>query len=352
MDSRCDQAGLRTDVVEPDLVAEAEHELIALVLARALLSALEHRGEPSRELQTSVPQKDLTKEELKILFENLGPYSNILNASGAKLLIYLYSCFQKFKWLQETIKTISSAIRFLNIIRYFYKNLVQAKHGRVLSGELHIVLVGEGSFNNQVCPAELLIPGDSITDTILYSPWNCSIDANVAYGIATGDLQLQHRHFWNNQAMEQQQPQVPDHWNSIRAQHQEFVPEIILGPITANADLITALADWINLYNRNRIIIPYAAGGNLAHWLPSVPLYQIIGAIAVLLKIIPPHKATIHLAADLEYGEAAQPNVERLNAQYVYTPAGTVMTTQNMQFTEFPRLYDVFRTIFNPAPPQ
>ncbi|KAG9276815.1 hypothetical protein AMEX_G9166 [Astyanax mexicanus] len=305
--------------------------------------------------------KDMPMEQLKGILDGLGPYSNTINENGAQLMIHIIYQFQKFfKWVETAMTTVSTAIIFLNIIRYFYKQIILPILQKPLyvEGGLHIVLVGEGSFNDQVRPADWLIPGSCITDTILYSPWNCSIDAKVAYGIAWGDLELCHRHFENYQAPMQQQPQVPDHWNSIRAHPRQPVPEIILGPMKSTADWLThslASDDQKRLYcTYTRFIIPYPPGGALADSLPEMPLYKIIGVIEILLKAIPPHEATIHLAADFKYRGDTQPDVEMLNDQYAYTPAGTVMTTQNVQFNKpkFPMLYGLFRSMFRPAPPQ
>ncbi|KAL7873940.1 hypothetical protein SRHO_G00049100 [Serrasalmus rhombeus] len=213
-------------------------------------------------------------------------------------------------------------------------------------GGLHIVLVGDGSISDQIRPTDWFVPLDTITDTILYPPWNCAIDAKVAYGISTGRILPEHRVFRNGKPQEP----LPERWNSMAGQQTTGVPEIILGPMRNDADWImklTALADWMALLkDHRRLVIPYPPGGVLADWLPVVPLDRIIAVIAFLLKIIPPYKATVHLAAGLQYRGTTPADVEMWQDLYTHTPNSTVMTTQNMEHCEHPMLYSILRSMF------
>ncbi|XP_072534774.1 uncharacterized protein [Salminus brasiliensis] len=292
--------------------------------------------------------KEVTIEEVKMALENLGPYNACLNANGEIVLRFIRQLPEIYQILSKLVHVAKGAVLCVNLIRYFYKQLTQNldESGIELGdGGLHIVLVGDGSISDQVRPANWLVPLDTISDTVLYPPWNCSIDAKVAYGISTGGIQPEHRAF----SQEIEVEHLPDQWNFMRAEQTHPVPEIILGPMTAKADWSTqlmALADsFAVLRRRKRFIIPYPPGG--ADWLPKEPLDEIIAVIAVLLMVLPPYKATIHLAAGLKYRGPASPDMETLMEQYAYTPDGTMMTTQNLQFTEYPMLYSVLRSMFN-----
>ncbi|KAL7887775.1 hypothetical protein AOLI_G00054960 [Acnodon oligacanthus] len=308
-----------------------------------------------RALWTKTPkrEKKLDKEFPKSLetmktaevheaLKNLGSYSNTVDPNGQKLLDYLSNLSDKiFHW----IKAANGAIICLNLVRYFHKMLTEAEVSEDV--DLHIVLVGDGSISDQVRPADWLVPLNTITDTILYPPWNCAIDANVAYGISTGCMLPEHGVFRNGEP----QGPLPERWNSMAAQQTTGVPEIILGPMRTDADWmmkLTALADWMALLkDRRRLIIPYPPGGVLADWLPAVPLDRIIAVIAFLLKILPPYKATVHLAAGLQHRGATPPDVEMWQDLYACTPDGTVMSTQDMERREYPMLYSILRSMFH-----
>ncbi|KAL7873941.1 hypothetical protein SRHO_G00049110 [Serrasalmus rhombeus] len=326
-------------------------------------------------------EKKTRREELLEALEKLGPCSNVIDENGEMVLNCLSSIDlnpgafvirQDFQWMT------TEKVLCLNLVRYFYKNLKKSEVSedvdqpsedvdqpsedvdkpsedvdqRSEDGELHIVLVGKGSISDQIHPADWFVPLDTITDTILYPPWNCAIDAKVAYGISTGSILPEHRVFKTRF-----QGPLPERWNSMAAQQTTGVPEIILGPMRNDADSITKLSDlaeWkVLLKYRNRLIIKYQPGGVFANWLPEVALYKIIGVIAFLLRIFK-KKATIHLAAGLEYNGTTPLNERKLQEQYAYTKSGNVMSTRSrlsipnlklstlykFLFTEFNKLHE------------
>ncbi|XP_017542484.1 uncharacterized protein LOC108414189 [Pygocentrus nattereri] len=310
-------------------------------------------------------EKKTPREELLEALENLGPYSNVIDKNGATVLNCLPSIVlslgasgtcQAFKWITTEV----GKVLCLNLVRYFCKTLKKSEvseefdlgsedgelHG--VDRELHIVLVGKGSISDQTHPANRLVPLKNITDTILYPPWNCAIDGNVAYGISAGCILPEHRVFRNGEP----QGPLPERWNSMAAQPGAEVPKITLGPMRNNADWmmnLTALAQWKDLFrDHRRLVIPYPPGGVFAKWLPEVALYKIIGVIAFLLWIFK-KKATIHLAAGLEYRGTKPLDERKLQEQYAYTRSGTVMSTENMELYDFSTLYELLRTTFNEA---
>ncbi|XP_036434421.1 uncharacterized protein LOC118813286 [Colossoma macropomum] len=301
-------------------------------------------------------ERKKSREEVLDALENLGPYSEAIDACGDTVLKYMGSIVsqmcssvvsQAFKW----ITTEDGKVLCLNLVRYFYERLTKSADSQKVdvcsgSGELHIVLVGKGSISDQTRPADCFVPLNTITDTILYPPWNCAIDAKVAYGISTGDILPEHRDFgdWTPQRP------LPEVWNSMKDRQGKRVPEIILGPLTTDADFILKLTAFLNSVSlwedRKRLIIMYSPGGFLARWLPEVTLYQIVGVIAVLLWILR-SKATIHLAAGLQSRGTPPAEMEAMWQElYAYTPNGTVMTTQNMEHGEFNMLYNLLCTAF------
>ncbi|XP_072534773.1 uncharacterized protein [Salminus brasiliensis] len=257
--------------------------------------------------------------------KDLSPTSvtNIIDTNGR----YVLDCIRHQMFGLANLQTLAcNQVLCLQLVRYFYKKLSNAAVQR--PGGLHIVLVGDGSFTDQIHPVIWLVPLDTISDTVLYSPWNCSIDAKVAYGISTGGIQPKHRAF-RRRSPEMEHQERPPNWNCMRAQYQNHIPEIILGPKRTFSDDVRQLGDIANvkelLKKHNRLVILYELNDGL-------PLYQIIGVIAFLLRFMPPYKATIHLAAGLEYRGPASPNVQMLREQYAYTPEGTMMTLKNRQF--------------------
>ncbi|XP_048042515.1 uncharacterized protein LOC125266088 [Megalobrama amblycephala] len=136
--------------------------------------------------------------QLKNLIKNLGGYSLSMNQNERTIMDYIMgTCTDStvVSWLQREI----NQIQFVNLIRFFMERLgpYLPKSREDGASHTHIVFVGHGTLADQFMPAGGLVPLPSITDTILYSPWNCSIDACAASAIAHGLIQVTNRTFYN-----------------------------------------------------------------------------------------------------------------------------------------------------------
>ncbi|KAI4871456.1 hypothetical protein NFI96_004187 [Prochilodus magdalenae] len=317
-----------------------------------LAAGLEYKGHPPPNVQmwqnlyaytpdgTVMTTKNMERHQALVkmpevheALRNLGAYSKVVDADGWRVLAYLSKhCKEISYW----IKVTNGAVECLNLVRYLYKQLDRAVASQKEADsskdrEVHIVLVGDGSITNQVCSSSSFVPLETITDTILYSPWNCAIDPKVTYGISAGCILPHHRAFRNGEP----QGPLPGHWNSMAAQRGTGVPEIILGPLKTDLDgilKVTAIAGAL-LKNPDRVVILYPSDGVFPVLPKAMPLSQIVAIIAFLFMFTPSCKATIHLAAGLEYRGRTPPDVNMWQNLYAYTPNGTVMTLQNTELS-------------------
>ncbi|KAI4897883.1 hypothetical protein NFI96_009247 [Prochilodus magdalenae] len=289
------------------------------VLALARFVCPESSKDKTKTDEEEEDQEEPEHLKVKKSIEKLGPSNNTINKDGHIVLDYI-------KKLNTFLQITADAAKFLNLVRYIHNQITENMRRYE---ELHIVLLADGFITNDVHSASWLVPPETITDMILYPPWNCAIDANVAYGISTGCILPKHREFRHREP----QRALPDRWSSMVALQSASVPKIKLGPMKTDADEIMqdAAKDQImELYhNHKRLVIPYPPVG-LAADFPARPLYEFIAVIGLILKT-QSRKATIHLAAGLEYKGHPPPNVQMWQNLYAYTPDGTVMTTKNME---------------------
>ncbi|KAI4894970.1 hypothetical protein NFI96_028732 [Prochilodus magdalenae] len=178
--------------------------------------------------------RDIIKQlaEVKELIQNLGENSFVKEKDRQRILDYIQAtCHDPtiLFWLDtcedETV---------LNIISLLMNQLAlemreRSKRDEEDKEDIHIVFVAHGSITDQFVPAASLV-SENITDTLLYSPWNCLIHANAAYGIAKGCIGLQQRQFLTCRGFNTNpdpRPVLPQHWNSMRKSKHD-VPQIVL----------------------------------------------------------------------------------------------------------------------------
>ena len=101
------------------------------------------------------------------------------------------------RWLR--VNSESDAFSQLVDMFNFLKKHIDEEEKKDHSNNVHIMFDAHGSIRDSMIPASRLLPLPSITDVILYSPWNCVITADVAYGVATGRMKPQHSILVNTQ---------------------------------------------------------------------------------------------------------------------------------------------------------
>ncbi|KAK5607944.1 hypothetical protein CRENBAI_008104 [Crenichthys baileyi] len=207
----------------------------------------------------------------------------------------------------------------------------EKKRGRK-GGRIDLVFLAHGAIESRMIPASFLQPLTSITDVLLYSPWNCLLSAEAAYSIATGVIQLLHRIFecsdpnlCCNPDIDHQPFSLPNYWNSMRNSGNNYVPNIMVSPVGAPDD--KAFEDFIALEKEfgppaaHRYLIPYLHPG-----FGRVPFFTVTLALSVVLHVLE-NEATVHLAACLgKTSPETMMEENYLNGQYAYTVNNTGMS--------------------------
>ncbi|XP_048044481.1 uncharacterized protein LOC125267164 [Megalobrama amblycephala] len=264
-------------------------------------------------------------EQVRNLVKNLGGYSLNENKNGQKVIDYIMgTCTDStvVSWLRK----LTHQIEFVNLLRFYMESLehIFEKLRRPGGGHINIVIVAHGRIVDQFMPAGGLVPTPNIIDTILYSPWNCSIDSRAAFGIAQGIIEVTNRKFRNRLYCEPNP--LPQHWNSMRRSLHN-IPGILLSPVTPE-DKAWAFFDCFwesrSMKISDRIIIPYLVPKEEVKAFGEIPLYMFIFLSSFILMLYG-KTATVHLAACLDRAGSPKRPVE-WRRQYAYTNDGTVMT--------------------------
>ncbi|XP_030636213.1 uncharacterized protein LOC115817109 [Chanos chanos] len=173
----------------------------------------------------------LARDQVKKYVVGLGPYSqNLTNAGQAIVDHVMQNCTDDTvkDWLQNE----KNNVLFVNYVRFLnlqFKSYQDEMEKRLHYGLIHIVFVAHGRITGNRVPASRLLPLKSIDDVVLYSPWNCSIDAKVAAGIALGTIDPDSRAF---HPIGNTPYPIPTDWNSMRRAGPTMVPEIVVSPTT------------------------------------------------------------------------------------------------------------------------
>ncbi|XP_066513497.1 uncharacterized protein [Hoplias malabaricus] len=290
-------------------------------------------------------QREIIKKlsELKVLIKKLGGYSCAMDEIGEKVLNYIAAtCYNQsvISWLEETC----NRVQLLNLLRFVRDHLLEyleEETKRRQRRHLHIVFVAHGSINEMFMPAAALVPTPSIIDTLLYSPWNCLINAVAACGIAEGSIRLQQRRFCMLDGGEANN-RYPSSWNAMRKSRYN-IPVIMLHSMHPDDD--NAWKTFVqlggNLYREDRIIVPYI----MPIKGPSIPFFVLVFATSFLLMITGV-QATVHLAACLDRA-GSSPKPEEWERQYAYTYDNTYMTLDMnaMEMDQF--LLEAMKSMFD-----
>ncbi len=236
---------------------------------------------------------------------------------------------------------------FINLLRFYLERLICilgdfSKHrGR----HIDIVFVAHGRINTVFMPAGSLAPSPNIRNTILYSPWNCQIDAYAAYSIAQGSIDMRNIKFMNLVNCESNP--LPEDWNYMR-QSRHNIPEIILSPLVPEEP---AWTQFMTLCTQGiididgRAIIPFLVPKDLVTAFGEIPFYMFVFAASFMLAFFGA-TATVHLAACLGRAESLPMPVE-WRTQYAYTYDGAFMSVNIDEMKGIPTLLRAFLLLFN-----
>ncbi|XP_042249641.1 uncharacterized protein LOC121884734 [Thunnus maccoyii] len=238
------------------------------------------------------------------------------------------------RWLR--VNSESDAFSQLVDMFHFLKKHIDEEEKKDHSNNVHITFDAHGCIGDSMIPASRLLPLPSITDVILYSPWNCSITADVAYGVATGRMKLQHRVFYCRKKDGCQIPdekhrpsKLPDHWNSMKKAGDQKIPNITVSPMKPPEDgtwkKFESLKKKYGPPGRNHIVIPFILPAESSS-LERVPFFIVTLALSLVL-LSSRFKATVHLTACLSDRSAERKfDQEYLKQQYACTINNTLMT--------------------------
>lgn len=291
---------------------------------------------------------EITKKisEVKNLIKSLRKYSLNMTKTGQKIIDYIIqSCTddEVISWL----KTLPHQIQFINLLTFLNNTVDQdldRQKKEKLGGHIDIVIVAHGEITDKLIPAGLLMP-TSIIDTVLYSPWNCLIDACAACAIAEGWKNTEGRDFYNqNQSVLFEPNPLPGHWNHMQRSFLP-VPMILLTPLYPEEPVWKEFQRLQGQMDRDdRVIIPYLVPQDCVEAFGKTPFFMLIFALSYRLMIIQ-KTATVHLAACLGRGKSELFQTH-WRAQYAYTNDRTIMTTRNRDFMNS-RLFRAFRAMFD-----
>ncbi|XP_036943965.1 uncharacterized protein LOC119013489 isoform X4 [Acanthopagrus latus] len=258
--------------------------------------------------------------------------------------------------IRESLKEGFQSLVILPLVDMYKFLLEKLKEKKTLGNTFDIIFVAHGEIDSFMFPANCLMPLPSIRDVVLYSPWNCVINADVAYGVATGSIQPHHRSFFCTPQQhcpypddDHQPTNLPNHWNSMSEAGGSRIPRIRLSPFREPKDAawndFVFLQDNLGEPGRNRVLVPFSRQG----WMGSfdkIPFEIVTLVLSAVLEAFG-CKATVHLAACLSGSEGAAVNKAELKWQYEYTEDNTMMGSSEERLRKRHNgLYKFFKDMF------
>lgn len=260
-------------------------------------------------------------------------------------------------WLQEEGNTSA----FLGLVDLFHmmrmrlareRRRSRSSRGRVID----IIFVAHGSITGQTIGSGMLLPLPSLLDVVLYQPWNCTIDATVAYGIAAGSIEPGSCHFICDPSCPDRsnhnhnhQPSLPSStWNHL-SENYGPIPEIYLSPLNAPHDAAWNYFKVLRRNHRNpdhdRVVIPFIFPRLRG---ARVPFSVVTLALSLVLKFSG-MRARLHLAACLGRTPGTQLDLNELAGQYCVAPDNTMMVSKQFDpptEEDDRELYQRFKDLF------
>ncbi|XP_072225622.1 uncharacterized protein [Leuresthes tenuis] len=251
------------------------------------------------------------------------------------------------QWLAENEES-KTFFRLVDMF-HFLKGKIDEEEKNNHTNTVDVTFVAHGAIIDSMIPASCLLPLSSISDIILYSPWNCVITADAAYGVATGRIRPQHREFLCSSkrckvaGKEHRPSKLPKEWNSMKKAGNQKVPNINLSPLKVPEDgawnRFEVLKDEHGEPGRNRIVIPFILPEGSSDQGESVPLSMVTLALSLVL-MFSRFQVTLHLTACLgKESKRMKLDEDALKKQYAYTINNTAMTTsEEMLPSRFDRI--------------
>ncbi|XP_035006949.1 uncharacterized protein LOC118104010 [Hippoglossus stenolepis] len=345
-----------TDLIKNNNVTEASQSLRDTAKAiQKITQALKDQFKDMKRMLEKMEEEQRKQEKVKRIIEN--PERSY--EDERVLIRYAMKTCQNEevrRWLRENSGC------FLKLVALFQlmKNEIIKKSNEDESddedededSEVDIIFVAHGSITDSMIPASCLMPLSNIKDVLLYSPWNCLLAADAAYGIATGLIQPRHRQFI---CVPESGCKIPDKghrprklpagWNSMK--EAGLIPNIMVSTLNVPDDgAWTCLVDLTETYGRpgrGRIVIPFILGGLEA----TIPFYIVTWVMSLVLSFFR-IEATVHLAACLG-DESTRQKFPRefLECQYSYTIDDTGMTSRAMLSITHRALYRNLQAMFD-----
>lgn len=239
-------------------------------------------------------------------------------------------------WLRENSE--SEAFYGLVDMYDFLKKHIDEEEKKNHGNSVHITFVAHGAIRDSMISASCLLPLSTITDVLLYSPWNCSINVDAVYGVATGLIKPQHRVFKTKKCAQIPDgvlTKLPNYWNSMKKAGDQMIPNIMLSPLNPQEDGVWAGFETLTKKyggpESNRIVIPFIlpAGSDCCQ---SVPLFVVTLALSLVLLSSRFH-ATVHLAACLsDLSDGHKFDKDYLKTQYACATDTIMMTSSPDMF--------------------
>ncbi|XP_029944865.1 uncharacterized protein LOC115386608 [Salarias fasciatus] len=236
------------------------------------------------------------------------------------------------KWLRDN----SQSDDFTNLEEMFdfLKEKIKEEEKNDHSNTVDIIFVAHGAIEDVMIPACCLLPLPSITDVVLYSPWNCATSADLSYALATGRLRPHHRVFVSRTDGNCKTPdKLPNSWNSMKEAGEQKIPNITVSPLRSDDGVwkrYQSLQEKHGKPGRNRIVIPFIFPESIG----SVPFSVVSLALSLVLDSSR-FTATVHLDCCLrDHSRGQKFDPEYLRSQYAYSDDNTTMTVSANAYTE------------------
>ncbi|XP_031594539.2 uncharacterized protein LOC116319379 isoform X1 [Oreochromis aureus] len=308
-----------------------------------MLSIFNHRKHLKDNAKDSQTSEEMERdEELERLFQRLAVFTpcradRLRSCDERERLtkLAMRSCTDEvtLQWLRKNSDAFTDMFDFL-------KKHIDEEEKKNHSDNVHISFVAHGAIKDFMIAASCYLPLPTITDVLLYSPWNC-ITSGLVYGVATGKLRPQHRVFYCRKEKgciipdDKHRPvNLPDHWNSLKKAGAQMVPNITVSPLRDDDGVwehFESLSAKHGPPGRNRIVIPYNLPGREYE---SIPFSVVTLALSLVL-LSSRFKGTLHFSGCLgDHSTGQKFDRKYLQEQYACTIDNSMMTHSPEAFRE------------------
>ncbi|KAI1887949.1 hypothetical protein AGOR_G00180010 [Albula goreensis] len=317
---------------------------------RGLKDAAYKIREAVREMEENINNIQQVLEEISKVWkaiDKLNYFSNRVDSTG-KLIISHAKKYSTNSHLCTWLDDDKNQCVYLNhvvLFKWYFQQLrletELEKKRRRRKRHVHIVFVAHGSTSPHFLPASCLLP-PAIDDVILYSPWNCVINAEVAYGIASGKIQPEDRELRYTELDKYRRVvlsenitpaealfetnALPSDWNRMKSAYLS-IPSIYIQPARSDEKIDEYFMHLMNcggLAGTDRLIYRYivpttVSGADQEKYFPRVPFYVVTDALSLILSTVN-FTATVHLAACLRFngdqGQLTYTDLQHCAMQY------------------------------------